>query len=139
MTKHYHYHWGEWVLACIFCNLNPELIICENELTVAIYDKFPVNPGHTLVIPKRHFSSFFEAREEEIVAAFRLIQEVKTILDAAHKPDGYNIGVNIGECAGQTIWHLHFHVIPRFIGDVDKPMGGVRRVKPNLAVSPREQ
>ncbi|MBE0465750.1 MAG: HIT family protein [Candidatus Desulforudis sp.] len=124
---------------CLFCNLDPELVICENELALAVYDKFPVNPGHVLVITKRHFSSFFEAREEEIGAVYRLIKEVRAILDAKHDPDGYNVGVNIGECAGQTIWHLHFHVIPRFIGDVDRPMGGVRRVKPALTTWTKEQ
>lgn len=126
-------------MTCLFCNLKPEQIIGENELTVAIFDKFPVNPGHTLVIPKRHFASFFEATEEEIAAAYRLIREVRRLLDAQYKPDGYNIGVNVGECAGQTIWHLHFHVIPRFVGDVDRPMGGVRRVKPPLASSTKER
>lgn len=124
---------------CIFCRLNPDDYVCENELTVAIYDKFPVNPGHVLVIPKRHFSSFFEASEEEITSAYRLMHEVRAILDEKFAPDGYNIGVNIGACAGQTVWHLHFHVIPRFEGDVDQPMGGVRRVKPNLSISPRER
>jgi diadenosine tetraphosphate (Ap4A) HIT family hydrolase len=123
---------------CFFCNLPPEIIILENELARAIYDKYPVNPGHVLVITKRHFPTLFEATEEEILSAYRLIQDVKALLDEKHRPDGYNVGVNIGECAGQTIWHLHFHVIPRFIGDVDKPLGGVRRVKPNLAMSPRE-
>ncbi len=124
---------------CIFCRLNPDDYVCENELTVAIYDKFPVNPGHVLVIPKRHFSSFFEASEEEIASAYRLMHEVRAILDEKFAPDGYNVGVNIGACAGQTVWHLHFHVIPRFEGDVDQPMGGVRRVKPNLSISPRER
>lgn len=126
-------------MTCLFCNLDPELVICENELALAVYDKFPVNPGHVLVITKRHFPSFFEAREEEIGAVYRLIKEVRSILDAKHNPDGYNVGVNIGECAGQTIWHLHFHVIPRFTGDVDRPMGGVRRVKPALATWTKEQ
>lgn len=123
---------------CIFCEIKPENYVCENELTYAIYDKFPVNPGHVLVIPKRHFSTFFEAAEAEIASAYALMHEVRAILDAEHKPDGYNIGVNIGACAGQTVWHLHFHVIPRFVGDVDRPMGGVRRVKPSLAVPPAE-
>lgn len=124
---------------CIFCSLPPEAIILENELAVAIYDKYPVNPGHVLVIPRRHFPTFFEAADEEVVALYHLIQRVRAFLEEKYRPDGYNIGVNIGACAGQTIWHLHVHVIPRFIGDVDHPRGGVRRVKPNLAVSPAEQ
>ncbi|MBO8128990.1 MAG: HIT family protein [Peptococcaceae bacterium] len=126
---------------CLFCTIqqNPEAIICENDLAFAIYDKFPVNPGHVLVIPKRHFPTFFEATEEEITAVYRLIKDVCGIIENKYQPDGYNIGVNNGACAGQTVWHLHFHVIPRFVGDVDKPRGGVRRVKPSLKVSDAEK
>jgi diadenosine tetraphosphate (Ap4A) HIT family hydrolase len=124
---------------CLFCHLEPENYVCANDLTVAIYDKFPVNPGHVLVIPRRHFPTFFEATEEEIVSAYQLMQEVRSILDEKYKPDGYNIGVNMGQCAGQTVWHLHFHIIPRFVGDVDKPRGGVRGVKPNLNMSQAER
>ncbi|MGQ9497050.1 MAG: HIT family protein [Desulfotomaculales bacterium] len=124
---------------CIFCTLPPEAVILQNDLAVAIYDKYPVNPGHVLVIPRRHFPTFFEATDEEILAVYRLIREVRALLDEQYSPDGYNIGVNNGACAGQTVWHMHVHVIPRFTGDVDHPRGGVRRVKPNLAVSPAER
>ncbi|RDV84346.1 HIT family protein [Ammonifex thiophilus] len=113
---------------CLFCNLPREAIIAENELAFAIFDKYPVNPGHTLVLPKRHFASFFEATEEEIVALYCLLHEVKKLLDERYHPDGYNVGVNVGKCAGQVIMHLHFHVIPRFEGDAPRP-GGLRRVK----------
>ncbi|HAG06584.1 MAG TPA: HIT family protein [Peptococcaceae bacterium] len=125
--------------SCIFCTLPPEAVILQNDLAVAIYDKYPVNPGHVLVIPRRHFPTFFEATDEEILAVYRLIKEVRALLDEQYKPDGYNIGVNNGACAGQTVWHMHVHVIPRFTGDVDHPRGGVRRVKPNLAASPAER
>ena len=124
---------------CIFCTLPPEAVILQNDLAVAIYDKYPVNPGHVLVIPRRHFPTFFEATDEEILAVYRLIREVRALLDEQYSPDGYNIGVNNGACAGQTVWHMHVHVIPRFTGDVDHPRGGVRRVKPNLAFSPAER
>jgi len=127
------------VAECLFCSMPRESFVCENALAYAIYDKYPVNPGHVLVIPKRHFPGFFDAADEEIVACYSLIKDVRRLLDEKFRPDGYNIGVNHGACAGQTIWHLHFHVIPRYAGDVDKPMGGVRRVKPNIALSPAER
>ncbi|MGO0123499.1 HIT family protein [Desulfothermobacter acidiphilus] len=113
---------------CLFCSLPREAVIAENDLAFAIFDKYPVNPGHTLVIPKRHFASFFEATEEEVLAIYHLIHQVKKLLDERYRPDGYNVGVNVGECAGQVIMHVHFHVIPRFIGDASPP-GGLRRVK----------
>ena len=117
---------------CIFCNYENEKIIVENNLAFAIYDNFPVNEGHALIIPKRHFSSFFEANEEEILAMYELIHKVKLEIDEKYKPTGYNIGVNIGEDGGQTIMHLHVHVIPRYKGDIDNPRGGVRKLKKEL-------
>jgi len=113
---------------CPFCNIPEEQIIAKNNLCFAIFDKYPVNPGHVLIIPYRHFSSFFEVTEEEKIAILQLIEEVKKILDRQFKPDGYNIGVNIGKAAGQTIMHLHIHVIPRYWGDEPDPTGGVRGV-----------
>ena len=91
---------------------------------------FPCNPGHTLVVPRRHFASWFDASAEERVALFRIVDEVRRSLDNERHPDGYNIGINVGEAAGQTVMHLHIHVIPRFAGDVDDPAGGVRFVIP---------
>lgn len=115
---------------CLFCNYKE--IIAENELAFAIYDKFPVNKGHALIIPKRHFSSFFEATEEEIKAIYSLLHDVKYIVDREYEPQGYNVGINIGEDAGQTIMHLHVHLIPRYKGDVANPRGGVRKLKKEL-------
>lgn len=114
---------------CLFCNYDKELIIAENKYAFAIMDKFPVNEGHTLVIPKRHFQSFFEASEEEIKSIYSLLHEVKEMLDIQYEPQGYNIGVNDGYHAGQTVMHLHVHVIPRYRGDVENPRGGIRRLK----------
>jgi diadenosine tetraphosphate (Ap4A) HIT family hydrolase len=116
------------MVKCIFCHLPSDAIIAANELAVAIFDKYPVNPGHTLVIPRRHYASYFEATEEEVMALHRLVAEVKKILDERYHPDGYNVGVNVGACAGQAIGHVHLHVIPRFNGDSPRP-GGLRRVK----------
>lgn len=125
------------MLECIFCDLPKESVFAENELALAIFDKYPVNPGHALIIPKRHYVSFFEATEEEVMALHRLVLEVRNILDRRYKPDGYNVGVNVGECAGQVVQHLHLHVIPRFVGDSPRP-GGLRRVKRPVTPFPRE-
>jgi len=122
---------------CIFCDVPKESIIAENELAFAIFDKYPVNPGHALIIPKRHFVSFFDATGEELLSLHRLVLEVKRTLDRQYDPDGYNVGVNVGECAGQVVWHVHLHVIPRFVGDSPRP-GGLRRVKRPVVPFPRE-
>lgn len=117
---------------CIFCDIkdNPDNIVVQNELAFAIYDKHPVSKGHILVIPKRHFESFFEATEEEIVSLYQLINECKKIIDEQFKPSGYNVGVNVGYDAGQTVFHLHIHLIPRYKGDTTHPIGsGIRHIK----------
>ncbi|MBU3144374.1 HIT family protein [Clostridium sp. CF012] len=117
---------------CIFCNYNESEIIVANKLIYAILDHFPVNSGHCLIIPKRHFANFFEATEEEIKAIYSLMHEVKEMFDVQYEPAGYNIGINVGTYAGQTIDHLHVHLIPRYIGDVEDPKGGVRNFKEAL-------
>jgi diadenosine tetraphosphate (Ap4A) HIT family hydrolase len=117
---------------CIFCNYNKSEIIAENRFAFAVLDKFPVNEGHALIIPKRHFESFFDANEEEIKAIYSLMHEVREMLDIQYEPAGYNVGINIGEAAGQTIMHLHVHLIPRYKGDVENPRGGIRKFKYNL-------
>jgi diadenosine tetraphosphate (Ap4A) HIT family hydrolase len=120
-------------MSCVFCDyLKEKKYIAENEYAFAIYDNFPVNKGHVLIMPKRHFASFFDASTEEVSAFYSLQNKVKRLLDEQYNPDGYNIGVNIGEAAGQTIFHLHIHIIPRYNGDVDNPRGGVRKLKKPL-------
>jgi diadenosine tetraphosphate (Ap4A) HIT family hydrolase len=117
-------------MTCIFCEyLRKKKLIAENELAFAIYDNFPVNKGHVLIIPKRHFASYFDATQDEIQAFYGLTHEIKRLLDNEFRPDGYNVGVNIGEAAGQTIFHLHIHIIPRYAGDVKNPRGGIRKLK----------
>ncbi len=114
--------------ACPFCKtIDPVL---ENSLAYAVYDTWPVNEGHLLIIPKRHYPSFFESTQEEIDSILDLIRQGKELLDDVYKPDGYNIGVNVGMASGQTIMHIHVHLIPRFFGDMDDPVGGVRGVIP---------
>ena len=115
---------------CVFCN-NKEPIIIENEYWYAIYDKYPVSKGHTLLITKRHISSFFDLTPEEIKEIYNMIKYVKSKLNIEYFPDGYNIGVNCGRAAGQTIPHCHIHIIPRYNDDVENPIGGVRGVIPN--------
>lgn len=118
---------------CIFCEkLNKNEYILENELAVAIFDAFPVNKGHMLIIPKRHFASFFEATSQEVLSCMELVNKAKQYLDNEYNPDGYNIGINVGEAAGQTIFHLHIHIIPRYMGDVENPRGGIRKLKTPL-------
>jgi diadenosine tetraphosphate (Ap4A) HIT family hydrolase len=108
-------------------------LLAESELAVAFKDAFPVNPGHALIIPRRHVPSLFELTAEERAAVWALLPAVKERLDARHSPAGYNVGVNVGEAAGQTVGHAHVHVIPRFAGDVEDPRGGVRWVVPERA------
>ena len=116
---------------CPFClnNLTSEIIL-ENNFSYAIYDKFPVSKGHILIIPKNHNSNYFDLSLEEQKECLILLNNAKKILDKEFKPDGYNIGININKDAGQTIWHAHIHLIPRYNGDVEEPRGGVRGVIP---------
>ncbi len=115
---------------CPFCDLRGREILAENALAAAFPDGFPVNPGHTLIVPRRHVPTWFDASREEQLAILELADRVKARLDAELKPDGYNGGFNAGPAAGQTVSHLHLHLIPRFDGDVDDPTGGVRFVIP---------
>jgi diadenosine tetraphosphate (Ap4A) HIT family hydrolase len=114
---------------CIFCSPDRPLI-AENDHAIAILDGFPVNPGHALIIPRRHAAAIFDLSPDEYSACFELVRVVKAILDESHHADGYNVGVNSGEAAGQTVMHAHIHVIPRYQGDVENPRGGVRHVIP---------
>jgi diadenosine tetraphosphate (Ap4A) HIT family hydrolase len=95
---------------CPFCSIDN--VLFENELAFAIPDKFPVRPGHTLVIPRRHVASFFELTDEELVASYELIKKTKDMVDGEYSPDGYKVGINIGRSSGQTVMHVHMHVVP---------------------------
>ena len=106
-------------LTCPFCNPPPEEIVLANDLCYARYDRYPASPGHLLLIPFRHVADFFDA---ELAALLALLRDAKHLLDERFHPDGYNIGT----AAGQTVMHLHVHVIPRYAGDVADPPGGVR-------------
>lgn len=105
--------------------------IFEDNLSYAIYDKAPVNRGHILIIPKRHFASYFSALPEEKQSLWEMIEKAKIFLDREYKPDGYNIGINEGESAGQILPILEIHVIPRYKNDTRNSKGGIRRVIPD--------
>ena len=111
---------------CVFCNLKKEEIIAENELAIAVKDIHPASKGHTLIIPKRHSTHYFELTSKEMSKMFELSLEVKKMLDEEYHPDGYNVGFNVLEPGGQSIMHTHMHVIPRYIGDSPIVKGGIR-------------
>ena len=113
---------------CPFCAA--ESAIFQNDLAYVRDDKYPVTPGHLLVMPRRHVADFFDTNPEEKLALFALLDEAKQYLANKYSPDGYNVGVNVGEAAGQTVMHVHLHLIPRFQGDTPDPRGGVRGVIP---------
>lgn len=115
---------------CIFCQLAEGSHPIENDSFYGLFDKFPVNEGHLLIIPKRHAETLFELTDSERTALFRLVEQGRELLRETYAPDGFNFGVNEGTAAGQTIPHLHFHIIPRYEGDMKDPEGGVRGVIP---------
>jgi diadenosine tetraphosphate (Ap4A) HIT family hydrolase len=114
----------------VFLEVPESAWLASNELAFAIADRHPVSPGHTLVIPRRPAVDWFAATDDERRAILALVDAVVERLDDELHPDGYNVGFNAGAAAGQTVMHLHVHVIPRFAGDVADPRGGVRHVIP---------
>lgn len=113
---------------CIFCSPDTTVVVLQNEYAYSRFDDYPVTPGHLLIIPFRHVSSFFSITEEEHAAMWNLVRLGKQYLDENFQPEGYNIGINDGVVAGQTVMHLHIHLIPRYPGDSDDPKGWVHRV-----------
>jgi diadenosine tetraphosphate (Ap4A) HIT family hydrolase len=118
---------------CPFCNLPKERVVLEFPAALVIRDLYPVSPGHTLIIPRRHVGSFFAITAEEREQLLGLLDAAKRSLDEELGPAGYNIGINDGQAAGQTVMHLHVHLIPRFEGDSPDPRGGVRWIFPEKA------
>ena len=105
--------------------------LLESEIGFVIYDGFPVSEGHCLIVPHRVYANYFDSTEEEIVGLQALVVEAQKLLREKFSPDGFNVGINCGEAAGQTVPHMHIHVIPRYKGDMDDPRGGVRGVIPS--------
>jgi diadenosine tetraphosphate (Ap4A) HIT family hydrolase len=120
---------------CLFCT--PRGVIRQNALAYCARDSYPVSPGHSLVIPFRHCPDFFDLSAEEMAACMELLVSTRKDLDTEWKPDGYNVGVNVGRAGGQSVLHVHVHVIPRFAGDHPSPQGGVRQIIPWKADYPR--
>ena len=116
-------------IGCIFCQVH-HTVLAESKLSVALVDSFPVSKGHALVVPRRHVVTIWEMTAEEYADAFNLVREVKDVLQQKFEPQGFNVGVNCGEAAGQSVFHAHIHVIPRYTGDVPSPKGGVRNLMP---------
>ena len=115
---------------CPFCDFDPERIWLQNEFAIAILDAFPVTDGHVLVIPRKHVECLFDLTLVEQAALWRFVGEVRGYLLQELHPDGFNIGVNDGKAAGQTVMHAHIHIIPRRLDDDPDPRGGIRRVIP---------
>ena len=118
---------------CPFCDPPAARVWLENSAGVALLDAFPVSEGHTLVIPKQHVASLYELPEGDQTLLWRLAAEARIRLFRTHRPDGFNIGINDGPAAGQTVLHAHIHVIPRWSGDVADPRGGIRWIIPEKA------
>lgn len=118
---------------CPFCSLPASRILGEDEQAIIASDGFPVSPGHALIIPRRHVASFFATTAAERTSLLQLLDQAKAIIDARCSPAAYNIGINDGAAAGQTVAHLHIHLIPRYAGDRADPRGGVRWVLPDKA------
>ena len=120
---------------CLFCR--PSGVVRHNALAYCTRDTYPVSPGHSLIMPYRHCASFFDLTAEEVAACMALAAEEQKVLDEEFSPDGYNIGVNVNTAAGQSIFHVHFHLIPRYTGDSERPQGGIRQVIPDKAAYTR--
>lgn len=118
------------VTPCVFCSIARERVLATTERTVTIRDAYPVSPGHTLIVPLRHVSSFFDLDEREQSGMLDALRVARAALEEELHPDGFNVGINVGVAAGQTVMHVHMHLIPRFAGDTDDPRGGVRHCIP---------
>lgn len=116
-----------------FVDPDPTRLFYQCELVVGLWDAFPVSPAHALVVPRRVVATWFEATRAEQVAILDGIEAAKAAIEKRSTPQGYNIGINVGAAAGQTVFHLHVHIIPRYDGDVPDPRGGVRHVIPSKA------
>jgi diadenosine tetraphosphate (Ap4A) HIT family hydrolase len=119
--------------SCPFCTLPAARIVAGDALAIVIRDGFPVSPGHTLIVPRRHVASIAQASADELHSLWAMLAEARRSLDETLRPAGYNIGINDGIAAGQTVMHLHVHLIPRFNDDRADPRGGVRWVIPEKA------
>ncbi|MBP2146290.1 diadenosine tetraphosphate (Ap4A) HIT family hydrolase [Methanofollis sp. W23] len=123
-------------MSCPFCDPLADEVVARNDLAYARPDRYPVSPGHLLIVPFRHVPTYFEATAGEQAALLDLVARCRPLIEEAYHPDGYNLGINVGAAAGQTVPHLHLHLIPRYVGDVPDPRGGVRGVVPEKKTYP---
>lgn len=120
---------------CPLCEaLSGHDLVVATPGAVAVMDRYPLNPGHCLILPRRHTPLFWDLTVEETATLFEVLAQARKLIEEKFAPDGYNIGVNVGDAAGQTIGHVHVHLIPRYRGDDDDPRGGVRWILPERAV-----
>ena len=124
---------NQLVKTCPFCAPPPEQILVEGSVAMVLWDSNPLNPGHVLIVSRRHVASWFESTTAERDEILRLVDDARRILTERHSPDGFNLGINDGAAAGQTVPHLHLHLIPRYRGDISEPRGGVRWIIPDRA------
>ncbi|MDW3094825.1 MAG: HIT family protein [Gammaproteobacteria bacterium] len=122
---------------CIFCG--KQTIVHETELTYVTYDSYPASPGHILIITKRHVPNYFDCSPAEVVDLWQSVAVAKQLVEKDYSPDSYNVGINVGAVAGQSVPHIHIHLIPRYTGDVEDPRGGVRSVIPHKRKYTRRQ
>jgi len=120
-------------VTCPFCSPLPTALFYESRSVVCLWDSFPVSAGHALIVPRRHVARWSEATPDERQELTSAISEVQRIIEEQYHPAGFNVGFNDGRAAGQTVGHLHVHVIPRYVGDVPDPRGGIRLVIPDKA------
>ena len=118
---------------CPFCHPAMERMAIEGIVAMAMWDRHPVSPGHAVIVPRRHVGSWFDATAAERDEMLRLADDIRRIVIEKHHPDAFNLGINDGPAAGQSVPHLHLHLIPRYAGDVPNPRGGVRWVIPERA------
>lgn len=118
---------------CPFCALSHERILFRNDTAIVIRDGFPLSAGHSLILPVRHIASLWEATAEEQSSLLEALFEARASVASQFKADGFNIAINDGSAAGQTVMHLHIHLIPRYLGDQPDPRGGIRKIFPSKA------
>lgn len=120
--------------SCVFCDrVASGDVMVASKLAAAFPDGFPLTPGHTLVVPRRHEADYFALTRDEQTAVWELVNAMRDRLAGEHRPGGFNLGVNVGAAGGQTVGHVHIHLIPRYAGDVDDPRGGIRWLIPARA------
>lgn len=118
---------------CPFCKISAAWVSLANDVAFVQRDGYPVSKGHTLIIPRRHVESFFDCTAEERQGLLSLLVQAKEQLDEQCQPDGYNVGINDGQTADQTVMHLHIHLVPRYTGNCADPRGGIRWIFPEKA------